>query len=379
LRKRIGIQIVPRPYTDFCQVKRSILNLFNLEQKIDRIIDHQGKQYRYFSGTAYLGIGMVQEFQVKVMAGLQKYGLNHGQSRGNNVRLKVYDEFEVFFAKNAEAEAALVMSSGYLAGTAALRLLQKDAKTVWIAPDTHPAILPQELAPDPKQSFESWKADCLEKSENLSPQKILILGNAVDPLYAKVHDYDWLQPIGEKHELSVLIDDSHAFGVIGKGIFGTYSQLKRLPAKVLVSGSIGKGLGLPAGIILCNLATKKEILQLPIYGGASPCPPGYLQAFLESQSIYEAQKEKLSTNLSYFQKKISHLPELKGSSEYPVFNYSEDTWVEKLEQSGIITSSFPYPTANDPRVNRIVISGFHWKEDLDLLAEKLIELSSKKI
>jgi 7-keto-8-aminopelargonate synthetase-like enzyme len=354
------------------------LNIFNLEQKIDRIIDHQGKQYRYFSGTAYLGMGMVPEFQEKVIEGLKKYGLNHGQSRGNNVRLKVYDEFEEFFAKNAEAETALVMSSGYLAGTAALRLLQKDAKTIWIAPDTHPAILPQELAPDPKQSFESWKEECLEKSENLIPQKILILGNAVDPLYAKIHDYGWLQPIGEKHELSILIDDSHAFGVIGKSICGTYSNLKNLPAKVLVSGSIGKGLGLPAGIILCDLATKKEILQLPIYGGASPCPPGYLQAFLESQDLYLLQKEKLSTNLIHFQKQIAHLSEIKGSSEYPVFNYSENTWVEKLEQGGIITSSFPYPTSKDPRLNRIVISGFHLKEDLDLLAEKLIELSSTK-
>lgn len=354
------------------------MNIFNLEQKIDRIIDYQGKQYRYFSGTAYLGMGMVPEFQEKVIEGLKKYGLNHGQSRGNNVRLKVYDEFEEFFAKNAEAETALVMSSGYLAGTAALRLLQKDAKTIWIAPDTHPAILPQELAPDPKQSFESWKEECLEKSENLSPQKILILGNAVDPLYAKIHDYGWLQPIGEKHELSILIDDSHAFGVIGKSICGTYSNLKNLPAKVLVSGSIGKGLGLPAGIILCDLATKKEILQLPIYGGASPCPPGYLQAFLESQDLYLLQKEKLSTNLFHFQKQIAHLSEIKGSSEYPVFNYSENTWVEKLEQGGIITSSFPYPTSKDPRLNRIVISGFHLKEDLDLLAEKLIELSSTK-
>jgi len=354
------------------------LNIFNLEQKIDRIIDYQGKSYRYFSGTSYLGIGMVPEFQEKVMEGFKNYGLNHGQSRGNNVRLKVYEEFEAFFAKNTESEAAIVMSSGYLAGTAALRLLQKEATTIWIAPDTHPAILPVELAPDPRLSFEHWKKKCLSKSENLTPQKILILGNAADPLQSNIHDYSWLDKIGAKHELTILIDDSHAFGVIGKGIFGTYSQLKILPAKVLVTGSIGKGLGLPAGIILCDEATKSQILQLPIYGGASPCPPGYLQGFLESQSIYSKQKEKLSTNLSYFQKQISHLPELKGSSEYPIFNYSEDAWVEKLEQSGIITSSFPYPTATDPRVNRIVISGFHLQNDLGLLVAKLTALSSSK-
>ncbi len=355
------------------------MNIFNLEQKIDRIIDSQGKSYRYFSGTSYLGIGMVPEFQEKVFEGFKRYGLNHGQSRGNNVRLAVYDEFESFFADSALSQSSLVMSSGYLAGTAALRLLKQETSEIWIAPDTHPAILPQELAPDARQSFEDWKEVCLTKSEKLPAQKILILGNAVDPLHSHIHDYSWVDKIGAKHELTILIDDSHALGVIGNGIFGTYSNLKNLTANVVVSGSIGKGLGLPAGIILCDRNTKSKILQLPIYGGASPCPPGYLHAFLESQELYRKQKMKLSTNLNYFQKQISQLTEIKGSSEYPVFNYLAEAWVEKLEQGGFITSSFPYPTTTDPRLNRIVISGFHWKEDLDLLAEKLIELSSTKL
>lgn len=354
------------------------MNIFNLEQKIDRILEYQGKSYRYFSGTSYLGMGMDQAFQEKVIEGLRRYGLNHGQSRGNNVRLAIYDEFEAFFASSAQSEAALVMSSGYLAGTAALRYLQADASEIWIAPDTHPAILPNELAPDPRQSFKDWKAVCLAESEQLSPQKILILGNAVDPLHSRIHDYSWLKQIGEKHELSILIDDSHAFGVIGNGLFGTYANLKKLPAKVLVSGSIGKGLGLPAGIILCEKSIKAKILQLPIYGGASPCPPGYLQAFMDSQEIYLAQKGKLSTNCKSFKNLTSDLKGISGNADFPVFNYSDDYWVEKLEQSGFITSSFPYPTANDPQVNRIVISAFHLKEDLDLLAEKLIELSSTK-
>ena len=312
-----------------------------------------------------------------MIEGMKRYGLNHGQSRGNNVRLAVYEEFESFFANSAEAESAIVMSSGYLAGTAALRFLQEDSPTIWIAPDTHPAILPQELAPDSKQSFESWKADCLEKSNILNPQKILILGNAVDPLKGQIHAYDWLKSIGEKHELSVLIDDSHAFGVIGKGLFGTYASLKNLPAKVLVSGSIGKGLALPAGIILCNQATKTRILQLPIYGGASPCPPGYLQAFLESQNLYQDQKEKLSKNCKFFHQETNEFGSLSGNSAFPVFNYVEDSWGEKLAERGFITSSFHYPTAYDPLVNRIVISGFHLKEDLLALINTLHSLHSQ--
>lgn len=354
------------------------MTIFNLKQKIDRVIDYEGKDYRYFSGTSYLGMAMLPEFQEKVMKGLRRYGLNHGQSRGNNVRLAVYNEFEDFFSNSSQAESAIVMSSGYLAGTAALQGLTQEKVVIWVAPDTHPAILPQDLRPNPKVNFEDWKLTCLEKSGQLASQRILILGNAVDPLSSQIHDYSWLKAIGEKHDLMLLIDDSHAFGVLGEGVFGTYAKLKNLPARVVVSGSLGKALNLPAGIILCDAALKNKINQLRIFGGASPCPPGYLQAFLESQELYSQQKRTLSTNLGYFYKKVEKVSELKGNPDYPVFIYSEDAWVEKLESSGFITSSFPYPTAKDPRINRIVVSGFHWKEDLDLLSKKLVDLSTSK-
>lgn len=352
------------------------MTTFHLNQKIDRVILYQGKTYRYFSGTAYLGMSMLPEFENLVVEGMRRFGLTHGQSRGNNVRLRIFEEFEEFFADKAGAEAVTVMSSGYLAGSAALQVSAQDTDQIWIAPDTHPAILPENLSPDPLQSFEDWRSACLEKSERLAPQKILILGNAVDPLSSRIHQYDWLAEIGTRHELTLLIDDSHAFGVVGNGIFGTYDSLKMLPSRLIVSGSLGKGLGLAAGIILSDAKVKSQITNLRIFGGASPCPPGYLHAFLEGQSLYHSQKQKLSTALSYFARKVKNLPELIGSENYPVFIYSKDEWVANLENQGVITSSFHYPRASDPRINRIVISAFHQAEDLDLLSDLLIKFSS---
>lgn len=354
------------------------MTTFNLDRRIDRVIDFEGKSYRYFSGTAYLGIGLLPEFQERVIAGMEQYGLNHGQSRGNNVRLKIYEEFESFFAHSAGAESALVMSSGYLAGTAALRHLSDGVDQIWVAPDTHPAILPVDLTPNPEGSFEDWKENCLEKASTLSPQTILILGNAANPLTSDIHAYSWLEDIASKHDLRLLIDDSHAFGVIGNEHFGTYSSLSRIPAKVVVSGSIGKGLGLPAGIILSDEATKAEIMKLRIFGGASPCPPGFLQAFLDTQPLYQSQVQTLKKNIKYFHSGIQGIPEITGYESYPVFRFTQDSWVEKLEQAGFITSSFHYPTASDPRINRIVISAFHFQEDLDFLLQTLIQLSTSK-
>ncbi len=347
---------------------------FELDQKIDRLIHFEGRDYHYFSGTAYLGIGMNPDFHSKVYEGMKRFGLNHGQSRGNNVRLKIYDDFESFFAERAGAESGIVMSSGYLAGSSALQSCI-NSELIWVAPNTHPAILPSHLIPDSSQSFEVWKESCLEESRRLSSQEILILGNAADPLTSTIHDYSWLKEIGEKHSVQLLIDDSHAFGIVSEGIFGTYDTLKTLPVEVMVSGSLGKGLGLPAGIILCSEERKSKIKKLRVYGGASPCPPAYLFAFLQSQDIYFSQKEKLKQNLASFSQLIQGIPGMKNTASYPVFVFEEDGWVEALEQAGFIISSFHYPTEKDPRINRIVISAFHKPEDLELLSDNLHKLA----
>jgi 8-amino-7-oxononanoate synthase len=120
---------------------------FELQSKIGRTILHEGREYLFFSGTAYLGMGSVGEFEKLLIEGFSKYGISHGLSRVNNVRLGVYEQFEVFFAEKAKAEKSMVWSSGFLAGTAAVNYLKKDADKIFIAPDTHPAVLAEGLHP----------------------------------------------------------------------------------------------------------------------------------------------------------------------------------------------------------------------------------------
>lgn len=353
------------------------MKIFSLDSKIDRIIQSGGESYHYFSGTSYLGIGQVSAYQKILQKGIDLYGFNHGQSRMNNVRLSVYEEFESFFALHAGAEDALVMSSGYLAGSAAWQILFPQAYQTWIAPDTHSAILPSGMKPNPSSSFEEWKNNCLEKSSSLSPEKILILGNATDPLSSTIHTYQWIETISQKHEVTLLIDDSHAFGVLGKSIFGTYSSIDLPNVNLVISGSLGKGLAIPAGIILGNKQTLNSIRSQAIFGGASPGSPANLYAFLHSQEIYLSQKETLMNLCGKFHQAIQAIDEISGRPDFPVYIYQPDTWVEKLEEKHIISSSFPYPTASDPKINRIVISAFHQEPDLDFLLKTIQKLAAR--
>lgn len=289
----------------------------------------------------------------------------------------VFEEFECFFGEHAKAEGAAVMSSGYLSGITAIQYLHSKSELCWAASDTHPAILPTGFKSDIQLNFIQWKNQCLEQCEKLSPSSILILGNAVDPLRAEIHDYSWVKEVAKKHEVTLLIDDSHAFGVLGKSVFGTYAENSFPNVNLVISGSLGKGLAMPAGIIL----GKKEVIQgiksQAIFAGASPCSPANLQAFLETQDIYKAQNQKIRDFSAIFHQETHDLSTITGSAKFPVFILNDPTWSDSLEKMGFITSSFSYPTPDSPRISRIVISGFHSLWDLMSLNKALHHLSGK--
>lgn len=349
------------------------MSLYQLHSKIGPTIVHEGNELLYFSGTSYLGIAANKAFEELVILGIQQYGISHGLSRINNVRLAVYEQFENFFAERAGSEKALVLSSGFLAGQAAIQQLANQADHIFIAPDTHPAILPPYTSTK-KTYEETWEEHCKITCEQLPPQRILIVANSVNPLTPTINDFSWIAQLPRIHQYTLLLDDSHAFGIVGSSIFGTFNRWKYLPVELVISGSLGKALGIPAGIILGHQSTLLNISREPLFRTSSPPSPAFLYAFLKAQDIYEEAMQILKNNNRFFFNLIQNNKSLYGSAEYPVYTFKNRNWVKQLEDKGIVVSSFPYPDLTDPWTNRIIISAFHEEEELLLLHKVLSQL-----
>lgn len=351
------------------------MNPLALSARLGKKLLLEGKEHLFFNGTSYLGLDSLEAYAGIVEGNLQKWGTHHGLSRTNNVRLAIYDAFEEFFSNQAGAESSALFSSGYLAGIAASQYLFPKADQCWAAPDTHPAILPVGVQAESFLSFAQWTHACLERASRLPSQKILILGNAVDPLKAETHGYDWLATIAAKHEVTLLIDDSHAFGVLGDSLFGTYSQWKQEGIQLLISGSLGKGLATPGGIVLGTADLIQGVKSQSIFVGASPPSPALLQSFLDAQELLHAQQRKLKERTSFFYQESKDLPQITGNPNFPVFVYAADSWADNLLEQGYITSSFSYPTASSPKVNRVILSASHSKEEVQALSQFLAHLA----
>ncbi|MCH7413373.1 aminotransferase class I/II-fold pyridoxal phosphate-dependent enzyme [Belliella sp. R4-6] len=339
--------------------------------KLNRTIWADGHECLYFSGTSYLGMSASEEFSYLVNVGLQQLGNSHGLSRGNNVRLGVYDDFENFFAKEAGADKALVYSSGFLAGHATTSFLEEQVDSIFIAPDTHPAVLPKSYLKHIYPNAKMWITACQDFANNHTGKKILILANAVDALKPKIHDFSWIESLPNTNEYFLLIDDSHAFGIVGRGIFGTYSKWKKLPVQLLISGSLGKALGIPAGIVLGDSNTLQALSGQAIFRGASPPPPAYLWAFLNAQDIYQKHQQKLLYNISFFKSISSALGLESCEKDFPVFRIYDELAVRRLLDQKIVISSFSYPSVHDPAIHRIVLSSWHDTSDMVYLKDAL--------
>lgn len=355
-----------------------------------RTVTLSGAEYLFFSGTAYLGMHMNETFRRFLLQGLEKYGSAYGSSRASNLQLRIYGEAEQRLADWMGSENCILLSSGFMAGQLAARTFKALGLRLHYAPGAHPALtawdsvdaadaaagaaLPEKNSGPPGNTSAQWK----EWSENLLQKinapgsgKHAVLACSIDPLRSVKYDFSFLEKVLPGKNVVLVIDDSHGFGVFGgegEGLSGTFPR----NIEVIVLGSLGKGLGIPAGAVWATSARTKPFTESPFYMGASPPAPAYLYAFLKAGSLYREATAQLKKNIAYFENLLQGFTGVRHERGLPVFFLEDDSIADRLMGRRIFLSSFPYPEAGSKRVTRIVLNSLHTRDDLDRLAEALL-------
>jgi len=116
----------------------------------------------------------------------------------------------------------------------------------------------------------------------------------------------------QKYQAILMVDDSHAMGVIGKTGKGTAEELGVWGKVDVITGTLGKALGGAAGGFIASKKSLVEYLRQYSrpYIFSNSLPPPILMASLEAFSILESDYslvEKLHSNTAYFRKEIVNL------------------------------------------------------------------------
>lgn len=335
-----------------------------------RTVLRNNEEFLVFAGTAYLGIPQNETFRNLLIEGFQRFGTNYGSSRNGNVVFGIYEEAETRLAAMVGSDAALTVSSGMLAGQLVLRQFEDHAH-LFISPGIHPALRPLNYQ-SRIQTYEQWTDHVLKELRSHKFPEAVIFLNTIDILHAKRYDLRWLQALPDDLRLIVVIDDSHGFGLIGEQGAGHWPLLPKSPSieRIMVS-SMGKALGLPGGVIAGSENRINKIKSDGVFVGGSPLIPAYLHAFVNSQSIYEQERDKLRTLRNHFAILTESLKKTITSEGLPVFHINNTEIAEKLLHHHILLSSFPYPTPQSEPVTRVVLNSTHIKEDIEQLANAL--------
>lgn len=329
------------------------------------------KAYLFFSGTSYLGMNYNTRFREWVSEGMKRYGNNYGSSRNSNFRLKVYEEAEAALALFAGAPAALTVSSGFMAGQLVVsKLLQEDNYFVF-APNAHPAVC-RSQADFYEGDFQRWTENIAGVIATLPADKITIVCNAIDPLFCKPYNFDWVYSLPADKEITLLIDDSHGIGVTGEHGEGIYSHIRRREnVHLIVVASLAKAMGIPGGVVLSASDTIGQLRVNSFFGTSSPIAPGYLYAFTKAGHVYRDARKQLSENIGLFNRLLPNRELFVSLVDYPVFYTDKHTLSDFLGEQGILISGFAYPRPEGTIVTRVIINSSHTKKDIEHLVHCL--------
>ncbi|HAQ53928.1 MAG TPA: 8-amino-7-oxononanoate synthase [Flavobacteriaceae bacterium] len=325
------------------------------------------KSYLYFGGTGYLSLQTHYRFKRWLLKGVLKYGAHHGASRQSNIRISLFEKVEKVLAQQFKAPRALLSSSGYLAGQMVAKQFLNDPYATLYLPDTHSAL---KIDPNATETHYEGLDEKLKELLSLKKQPVIFL----DSIDFKGRHYPEFSPL-KTIDLSaciLVVDDSHALGVCGLEGEGSYGILKQLnPKELIVTASLGKGMGISGGVVLCEDHRASAIIAGPTFGGASPAALAGLFAYLEAPEIYQKQLLKLHKNTKRFIKGLDSPEFFDNHLGHPAFGFQSPQLSKKLKEAGFVLTNFPYPTERDPMMSRIVISAGHKKKDIEGLCKAL--------
>jgi len=217
----------------------------------------------------------------------------------------------------------------------------------------------------------------------------MIATDGVFSMDGTIAKLDQICQLAEKYDALVMVDDSHAVGVLGKRGRGVHEHCGVMGRIDIITGTLGKALGGASGGYTSG---RKEIIELlrqrsRPYLFSNTLAPAIVTASLkviEMLSDSTELRDKLMDNTSYFRQQISKLGLNVIEGEHPIVPIMlgdaviAQKMAEKLLERGIYVIGFSYPVVPKGAARiRTQISAAHNKDDLDFVIEKIGEVKQE--
>ena len=336
------------------------------------------------SSNNYLGLCDEPSVVEAGIEGLRKYGAGTGSVRFICGTFTVHRALETAIARFVGTEASMSYVSAWNANEGLTATVVEEGDFVISDALNHASIIDSiRLAKSITKCTtgvyrHSDLDDLVEKlTANKGARRRLIWTDGVFSMEGSIAKLPEILQIARDHDAIVVMDDSHATGVLGATGRGTAEHFGVLGEVDVITSTLGKALGGAAGgfvagpAVLCDMLTQRSRPQL----FSNALPPTVAASALASIEFIEAHPERVRTlreNTAYFRAAIREagFNPLEGDTPIVPIIIGETAdaiaMSEKLLDEGIFVTGFGFPVVPHGTARlRCQISAAHTREDLD--------------
>lgn len=358
-------------------------------QSVEPIID--GRKVLSFCSNDYLGLANNPDVINSFKQAADNYGVGSGSAHLVSGHSSEHHALEEELADFMGTERALLFSTGYMANLGVVSALCDRHSEIYEDKLNHASLLDAALLSRAKRVRYPHldMANLKNRLVDSNNDNKFIISDGVFSMDGDLAPLDVMTDLASQHNATLMIDDAHGIGVLGKKGKGIieYFDLDSEQVPVLV-GTLGKSFGTAGAFVAGSDDLIETLIQKSrSYIFTTAMPAAIAAATRKSLHLLENEnwrREKLQNLITLFRKGATELglnlvdsitaiqPVIIGSSEQAV------ALSDKLLEKNILISAIRPPTVPEGTARlRITFSATHTEEQLDKLLIALDEITNK--
>jgi 8-amino-7-oxononanoate synthase len=296
-----------------------------IESDQDTVVDIKGKKVLMFGSNSYLGLTNHPKIKEAAIDAIRKYGTGCAGSRFLNGTLDIHIQLENRLAELVGKEAALCYSTGFQVNLGVVSVLAGRNDYLLLDELDHASIIEgSRLSFGKVLKFAHNDMNSLESKLKLcEPNRIkLIVVDGIFSMEGDIINLPELVRLAEKYNASVMVDDAHSLGVLGKHGEGTAAHFGLTDKVDLIMGTFSKSMASLGGFI----AADKEVINFIKHNSRSlifsaSMTPAAAATVLAAIEIMVSEPERIQhlwDITHYAKKQFDEMGFDTGKSESPI-------------------------------------------------------------
>jgi 8-amino-7-oxononanoate synthase len=356
-----------------------------IESDQDTVVKIKGKDVLMFGSNSYLGLTNHPKIKEAAKKAVDKYGTGCAGSRFLNGTLDIHIELEERLADLVGKDKTLCYSTGFQVNLGVVSVLTGRRDHILLDELDHASIIEgSRLSFSKVLKYAHNDMHALEsKLKRCAPETLkLIVVDGIFSMEGDIVRLPELVRLAEKYNATIMVDDAHSIGVLGKNGSGTSSHFGLTDKVDLIMGTFSKSLASLGGFIASDKDTinyiKHNSRSLIFSASMTPASTASVLAAIDIMVSEPERTAHLWSISNYALKAFKEAGFDTGKSETPIIPLfiRDDIKALLLTQVLLADGVFVNPVVSPavPKENCLIrysLMATHTKDQVDISIEKI--------